>query len=26
VLDVPCGDVATGTDVDRPEDLDRLKP
>jgi nicotine blue oxidoreductase len=24
VLDVPCGDVATGTDVDRPEDLDRL--
>lgn len=21
---VPCGDVATGTDVDRPEDLDRL--
>jgi CTP:molybdopterin cytidylyltransferase MocA len=26
VLDVPCGDVATGTDVDRPEDLDRLSP
>lgn len=25
VLDVPCGDVATGTDVDRPEDLDRLR-
>jgi nicotine blue oxidoreductase len=24
VLDVPCGDIATGTDVDRPEDLDRL--
>lgn len=24
VLDVPCGDVATGTDVDRPEDLRRL--
>jgi nicotine blue oxidoreductase len=24
VLDVPCGDVATGEDVDRPEDLDRL--
>jgi nicotine blue oxidoreductase len=24
VLDVPCGDVATGTDVDSPEDLDRL--
>jgi nicotine blue oxidoreductase len=24
VVDVPCGDVATGTDVDRPEDLDRL--
>lgn len=24
VLDVPCADVATGTDVDRPEDLDRL--
>ncbi len=25
VLDVPCGDIATGTDVDRPEDLDRLR-
>lgn len=25
VIDVPCGDVATGTDVDRPEDLDRLR-
>jgi CTP:molybdopterin cytidylyltransferase MocA len=24
VLDVPCADVAIGTDVDRPEDLDRL--
>jgi CTP:molybdopterin cytidylyltransferase MocA len=24
VLDVPCADVAVGTDVDRPEDLDRL--
>lgn len=24
VLDVPCGDIASGTDVDRPEDLDRL--
>jgi CTP:molybdopterin cytidylyltransferase MocA len=24
VRDVPCEDVATGTDVDRPEDLDRL--
>jgi CTP:molybdopterin cytidylyltransferase MocA len=24
VLDVPCADIATGTDVDRPEDLDRL--
>jgi CTP:molybdopterin cytidylyltransferase MocA len=24
VLDVPCDDVATGDDVDRPEDLDRL--
>ncbi len=24
VLDVPCADVALGTDVDRPEDLDRL--
>jgi CTP:molybdopterin cytidylyltransferase MocA len=26
VLDIPCGDVATGTDVDRPEDLNRLSP
>ena len=26
VLDVPCGDVAVGTDVDRPADLDRLAP
>jgi CTP:molybdopterin cytidylyltransferase MocA len=26
VLDIPCGDVATGTDVDRPEDLTRLSP
>jgi len=25
VLDVPCADVAIGTDVDRPEDLDRLR-
>jgi nicotine blue oxidoreductase len=25
VVDIPCGDVATGTDVDRPEDLDRLE-
>jgi CTP:molybdopterin cytidylyltransferase MocA len=24
VLGVPCGDVAVGTDVDRPADLDRL--
>jgi CTP:molybdopterin cytidylyltransferase MocA len=24
VLKVPCADVAIGTDVDRPEDLDRL--
>lgn len=24
VSDVPCGDIATGTDVDSPEDLDRL--
>lgn len=24
VLDVPCADVAVGTDMDRPEDLDRL--
>ncbi|HEY3608874.1 MAG TPA: nucleotidyltransferase family protein [Pseudonocardiaceae bacterium] len=24
VLDVPCADVASGTDVDRPADLDRL--
>ncbi|HEY0805690.1 MAG TPA: nucleotidyltransferase family protein [Pseudonocardiaceae bacterium] len=26
VLDVPCGDIAVGTDVDRPADLDRLGP
>lgn len=26
VLDVPCGDVAVGTDVDRPADLERLGP
>lgn len=26
VLDVPCADVAVGTDVDRPADLDRLAP
>lgn len=26
VLDVPCGDIASGTDVDRPEDLERLDP
>lgn len=24
VTDVPCGDIATGTDVDSPRDLDRL--
>jgi CTP:molybdopterin cytidylyltransferase MocA len=24
VVDVPCGDVGTGTDVDRPEDLEGL--
>jgi hypothetical protein len=24
VTDVPCGDIAIGTDVDRPQDLDRL--
>jgi nicotine blue oxidoreductase len=26
VLDVPCADVAVGTDVDRPADLARLDP
>jgi CTP:molybdopterin cytidylyltransferase MocA len=25
-VDVPCADIASGTDVDRPEDLDRLGP